>query len=187
MSIFAKIVTGFCLTIFSIQALMGQTTQVQWMTWDQAMNQSKVEKKKVLVEIYTVWCSFCKKLDAVTLKEPDIAEYINENFYPVRLDAQCKTPIEILGKSYKYKDGYNDLARELTFGRLAFPTLVFMDENFRVIQPIPGMRSADELEMIMHFYAKDYYKDTPWDNFVIMFQNRFEKQAPSTRTVKGKN
>lgn len=130
---------------------------------------------------------FLQKLDAVTLKEPDIAEYINENFYPVRLDAQCKTPIEILGKSYKYKDGYNDLARELTFGRLAFPTLVFMDENFRVIQPIPGMRSADELEMIMHFYAKDYYKDTPWDNFVIMFQNRFEKQAPSTRTVKGKN
>ena len=187
MSILGKYFWGLGFTMLFLPLVHGQNVQVHWMTRDQAISKSKVEKKKVLVEIYTVWCSFCKKLDAVTLKEPDIAEYINENFYPVRLDAQCKTPIEILGKSYKYKDGYNDLARELTFGRLAFPTLVFMDENFRVIQPIPGMRSADELEMIMHFYAKDYYKDTPWDNFVIMFQNRFEKQAPSTRTVKGKN
>ncbi len=155
--------------------------QVNWLTWEEAMEQNEIEQRKIVIEFYTEWCGWCKKMDKNTFDTDIIADYLNENYYPVKFDAERKESITYMGKEYKYikkgKSGYHELAAELMAGKLSFPTVVFLDEDSKIIQPIPGYQDARTFEMIMKFFAEDYFKRVPWPKFTREF-----KPTPRTLT-----
>lgn len=147
--------------------------QVKWITWEEAQAKAQKEPRKVIVDVYTQWCGWCKKMDATTFDEQGIADYINKNFYAVKFDAEMKSDINLNGRIYKYihtgSSGYHELAGEITFGKLSYPTIVFLDEKFNVLQPLPGYKDASSLMMIMKYFAENYYKTTPWKKYEEMF------------------
>ncbi len=145
--------------------------KVNWLTWKEAVEMSKIEKKKVVVAVYTSWCGWCKKMDQNTYNKAHIADYMNNNFYAVHFDAEQKEPIEFQGKVYKYvnpangKRGYHEFASELTMGRMSYPSTVFFNENLEIIQPIPGFQDGPTFEMIITYFGDDYYKKVPWEKY----------------------
>jgi uncharacterized protein YyaL (SSP411 family) len=149
---------------------------VNWLTWEEAVELNKKEHRKVFVDVYTDWCGWCKKMDKATFQQPHIAEYLNENYYPVKFNAEQRTDITLNEKVYKFvrsgRSGYHELAAEITFGKLSYPTIVFMDENMKVIQPIMGYKDAGVFEMIMTYFAEDHYKTTPWKKFTSVYSTR---------------
>lgn len=148
--------------------------KIQWMTWEQATEAFDKQKKKMIVNVYTDWCGWCKRMDETTFEEPAIAKFMNNYFYPVKFDAEQKNPLIYNEKSFKYikngTKGYHELAVELLKGRLSFPSIVFIDEDMNVIQAIPGFKSAGEFEQIITYFAKDYYKSTPWSAFLKSYK-----------------
>jgi len=163
------------ITFFSIN-LIGQD-RIDWLSWEKALEKSKVEKKKIVVDVYTNWCGWCKKMDKATFQNPKIVEYVNENFYAVKFNAEQKEDIEFNSKVYKYvssfgRRGYHELANEIMSGRMSYPTVVFMDENQRVIQPIPGFQDANTFEMIIIYFAENHYKTVPWQKFTRDFKSK---------------
>ncbi len=156
---------SFILALFTF----GYGQKIQWMSFEEAVSAQQKEKRKLVVDVYTKWCGWCKKMDESTFSNPYIANYINEHYYPVRFDAEQSDPISFQGKNYEYvrngKRGYHELAVELTMGRLSFPTVVFLDENLSVIQALRGFQSSLRFEQIMTYFAQDYYKDTPWSRY----------------------
>ena len=159
--------------------------EVNWMTWEQAMEMSKLEKKKIVVKIYTNWCGWCKKMDKTTFDKSFIASYLNDNFYPVQFDAEQKEPIEFQGKVYKYinpvngKRGYHEFAAFLTMGRMSYPTTVFFNENLDLLQPIPGYQDAQAFEMIATYFGDDFYKKVPWETYEKNFVSTNKAQFTS--------
>lgn len=145
------------------------TTQINWITWEEAMLLSEDEPRKILLDVYTEWCYWCKRMDESTFQDTSIAAYINENFYPVKFDAEQKQDIEFKGKVYKYvksgKKGFHELAAVLLNGRLSFPTLVFLDQNHDVIQSIVGYKTPGQFEKIATYFADDHFKKTPWSTY----------------------
>lgn len=155
----------------SLQAQTSTTekTKVEWLSWEEAIELSKKEQKKILLDVYTDWCSWCKKMDTITFNEPRIAVYINENFYPVKLNAHYKDEIKYNDKVYKYQKsgrrGYHELAAEILKGRMSYPTVVFLDEKMEVIQSIIGFKTADQFEVIATYFATDQFMKTPWSSY----------------------
>ena len=145
-----------------------QDQTITWMTFEEAMAAVKIEKRKVLVSVYADWCGWCKQMDKTTFQDPTIIKYINEKYYPVKLNAEQKEDIVTPDKVYKFEKGegnergYHQLASTLTMGRLELPSTVFLDENFRIIQPIPGYKDARTFEMMMIYYGDGNSKVTPW-------------------------
>lgn len=148
--------------------------KVNWLTWEQAMEKNKDEQRKIVVDIYTDWCSWCKKMDKYTFEADNIADYLNDNYYPVKFDAERKETIIYNGKEYKFinrgKNGYHELAAELLKGKLSFPTVVFLDENSKLIQSIPGYQDSKTFEMIIKYFAEDYFKKVPWPKYTREFK-----------------
>jgi len=148
--------------------------KVDWLTWEEAMEKSKLEKRKIVVDVYTEWCGWCKKMDKTTFQADKIVEYINKNYYAVKFDAERKKQISYNDKEYSFiksgRNGYHELAAELLQGRLSFPTVVFLDEETALIQPIPGFQDAVTFEMIIKFFAEDHYKKTPWPKFTASYK-----------------
>ena len=139
---------------------------INWLSWDEAMQLSEQEPKKIFLDVYTDWCGWCKRMDQITFQQNHIAQYINDNYYAVRLDAEYKEDLVYKGNTYSYitkgKKGYHELAAELLKGRLSYPTVVFLDEEQNILQSIVGFKSPEEFEKIATYFAEDHYMETPW-------------------------
>lgn len=152
---------------------------VDWMTWEEAMEKSKTEKRKIFVDVYTDWCGWCKRMDANTFQKPQIARYLNKHYYAVKFNAEYKGDIVFKGKTYKFVNnsmkGYHELAAEITRGRLSYPTVVFLDENLDLLQAIPGYREEMEFEQIITYFGRDEHKKTPWETYQKNYKPISEK------------
>ena len=155
----------FCSNWSTLQAQEG----IDWLTWEEAMAKMEVEKRKIFVDVYTDWCTWCKKMDETTLQDPTIASYLNEFYYPVKLNAQQKEAITFREVTYEYiekgNSSYHELAYQLMSGKMKYPTIVFLDESAQVIQSIPGYRTAFELELFMTYFGENNHQKQPWSRF----------------------
>lgn len=148
--------------------------RIQWMSWEGVQKAMAKEPRKVFVDIYTDWCGWCKRMDQNTFQQAYIARYMNQHFYNIKFNAEQKEPIIFQGNAFNFvasgRRGYHELAAQLTQGRLSYPTIVFMDEQFRLIQPIPGYQAPENFEPIMTFFAESHYLQTPWEQYKAAFK-----------------
>ncbi len=155
---------------FSIHKAGLEKTDVHWIDITEIEEALKKEKRKVIVVLYTDWCGWCKRLERETLQNEQVAGYLNEKYYAVRFNAEQQQEVNFKGKTYKFvkggRRGYNELAYELTRGRLSYPTCVFLDENLELIQSIPGYKSAEDFQDIITYFGDNYYREMPWDRFI---------------------
>jgi uncharacterized protein YyaL (SSP411 family) len=148
-------------------------TMVKWYTIDEAFSLTKTAPRKILIDVYTDWCSWCKVMDRNTYSNPIIADYLNNNFYPVRFNAEQKSDLTLNGKTYKYiasgTRGYHELAYELLNGQLGYPSTVFLDEHTRMIQPVQGYIKPQQFDQIIKFIGGNYFKTETWEAFLTSY------------------
>jgi Highly conserved protein containing a thioredoxin domain len=146
---------------------------VKWLTVEQAETLMQQAPKKVLVDVYTDWCGWCKVMDKKTYTHPKVIKYINENFYAIKLNAEQAKEIRFNNKVYKTIPGSktNELAAEWMNNKLSYPTTILMDEQFGNPQPIPGYLEVKTMEMILTYFAQNKHKTTPWDTYSKEFKS----------------
>ncbi|NER10732.1 Thioredoxin-related protein [Muriicola jejuensis] len=148
-----------------------QAQQVQWLTWQEATELARKDgnTKKIFIDVYTDWCGWCKRMDQDTFQNPQVAAYMNENFYMVKMDGEGKEPIEFKGKTYTYvpsgRRGYHQFAAALLQGRLSYPTVVFLDEQFNMLSPVPGYQKPGPFLNIARYFGEDIYKELDWKTY----------------------
>lgn len=171
-----KTIFAICFTIISLPAF--SQTPVKWHSIEEAFELTRKNPKKIMIDVYTDWCSWCKVMDSKTFSNQVIADYINNNFYAVKFNAEQKEDVVLNGKSYKYiasgKRGYNELAAQLLNGQLGYPSIVFLDEKTNMIQPIQGYYEAKPFDQIVRFIGDDAYKTTKWEDFQANYVSPIE-------------
>ncbi len=159
------------LSICLLFTLSISAQDIQWLSWEEAVALTKNEgnTKKVFVDVYTDWCGWCKKMDKDTFQNPEVAQYMQENFYMVKFDAEGKDPIEFDGRTFKFvpsgRRGYHELAAALLQNRLSYPTVVFLDENLKMLSPVPGYQKAKPFLKIARYFGDDIYENQDWNSY----------------------
>lgn len=150
-------------------------SQVNWMTFEEAIEASKSEPRKIFIDIYTDWCGWCKKMDAQTFSHPDIASYINENYYAVKFNAEQKESINFKGHEFKFiasgRRGVHELAVALTNNNLSYPMSVFMDEEYKILSPVPGYQKAPFFDAVLKYFGEEKYKQMKWEEFYNQYDS----------------
>ena len=77
------------------------SAQVNWMTMDEALAAQKSKPKKIIVDVYTSWCGPCKLLDKNTFGNAEISSFINQNYYPVKFNAEGKEEVNFNGNRFE--------------------------------------------------------------------------------------
>lgn len=118
--------TFLILFLFIAVSLSGQ--EINWLTLAEAEEvQKKNPNKPYFIDFYTNWCGWCKKMDQSTFKEEEVVKHINENYIPVKFNAETKEDVTFKGKVYKYVTasngrGVNAFAYFSLKGRLSYPS-----------------------------------------------------------------
>ncbi len=141
--------------------------KIKWMTMEEAAAKIKTQPRKVVIDVYTDWCGWCKKMDKSTFSDPKVAAYVNKHYYAVKLDAEGKDPITLNGHTYKYKPEYkaHELAVALLQGQMSFPTTVYLDEQFNMLTPVPGYLDASAFNKILRYFGENYHKTMNWQEY----------------------
>ena len=149
---------------------------VSWLTFDEAVVASEQGQRKIFIDVYTDWCGWCKRMDATTFSDPAVAEILQNKFYPVKFNAEQREPITFNNHTFNFvprgTKGYHELAAALLNNKLSYPTVVFLNENFEIIQVLPGYRKADEFLKIITFIGEDHYLTTSWEDFSKTYQKK---------------
>ncbi len=164
-----KTKTTFFLLILFCFSFNLRAQEVNWVTFEEAVELNKTKPKKLLIDLYTNWCGWCKKMDKETYANPAIVKVINEYYYPVKFNAEQREPVTFDGHTFNYvasgSRGVHELAAALTQNKLSYPTTVFMDEEVRIIQPLPGYLGPNDMLPILKFIGEDHFKTTSWEDY----------------------
>lgn len=171
------IALGVVFTLTGLTSERPEESAVKWMTFEEAVQRSKKDKRKIFIDVYTDWCGWCKVMDKKTFTDPKVARLLNEKFYPVKFNAEQRQDVVFNGTTFKFvpygNSGTHQLASALLGNKLSYPTVVFLDESFGMLQPVPGYREADEFLKIGTFIGFDHYKTQRWEDFQSNYRAPF--------------
>lgn len=132
---------------------------LKWKPLELAFSEAQEKDKKVLLDVYTDWCGWCKKLDKDVYGDQRVISYLNQHYTVVKLNAE-----ETASVTYK---GNKSTQAELagSFGVRGYPTIIFFDSKGDPINSLPGYVDADRFLTIVKFIGEDYYKSMSWENY----------------------
>jgi thioredoxin-related protein len=152
---------GLIIIVICFVSAANAQEKIKWHTLPEAIELNKKEPRKFMIDVYTDWCGWCKRMDATTFSNDTIVSYVNENFYAVKFNAEMKESMKLGDKVYNFVDnggrGYHEVAVILTKGRLSYPTIVYLDEELKHIEVEPGYKTVKALENRLKYYKEEKY------------------------------
>jgi thioredoxin-related protein len=158
-----KLLIVYFLAIFSVVNSSAQN-RIKWVKPESVFNKNRFSDKYFLLYFYYNDCKWCKHLEATTFVDDHTAKFINQKFYPVKINAVGNEKINFNDKIYKTVEidnfDFNELAVELLNGKMSFPALVILDQNFQKIGVHQNYYNVDDFQMILAYYVGGHYKKT---------------------------
>lgn len=120
-----------------------QGEELQWYGFNEGLKLAKEQNKFVMVDIYTDWCGWCKKLDKTTYQDAKVVEALKKDFISVKFNPEKDGSYEYTGKTYTGKQ------LETKFKVDGYPMILFLDSKEGVVKKIDGYVDATEMSGIL--------------------------------------
>ncbi|MDI6766419.1 MAG: thioredoxin fold domain-containing protein [Bacteroidota bacterium] len=138
--------------------------ELKWKKYDVGLAEAKKAKKKIIVDVYTDWCKWCKKLDKEVYADDSVAAYLQKQYILVKVNGESSTQIKYKGKQL------TEMQLTQLLKVTGFPAIIFLDTSGEVIDRISGFVPADRFLPIVRYIGEDHYKKMTWEEFLNKFQ-----------------
>jgi len=146
-----KLMLVLILAVAGFSARAQQSDKINWLTFEEAAAKTEKNPKMIIVDVYTDWCGWCKKMDKGTFTDPAVVEYINNTFYPVKMNAEnSKRTFTFKGQEYTEQT----MARAMRVS--SYPNFIIMDAAMENITQMPGYREAEPFLQTLQAVLKQF-------------------------------
>lgn len=118
---------------------------LKWQGWDSGLRAAVKTQRPVLVDVYTDWCGWCRRMDRDVYTRDDVRDYLSRRFVTVKLDAEADDEASYQGRMYTSRS----LAGR--FGVSGYPTTIFLRANGEHLVNVPGYVPADRFLLLLRF------------------------------------
>jgi len=166
--------------LFSSYAQQSEN-KIQWLSIKEALEKQKKEPRKIIMDVFTDWCGWCKYMDKTTFEDPNIIAYISANYYAVKFNAEGSDTVIYKNKEYtnslpEQQNGRkpsHPLAISLLQGQLSYPNLVYFDDSSNVITALSGFHPSNEMQPMLIYFSENLYKFINLQDFMNDFKKTF--------------
>ena len=133
---------------------------LDWYSFEEAVKVAKKTNKKLIVDVYAVWCPWCRRLQSEVYTDENVRSYVEEHFVLTRLDAESRDD------SLRFKEHTltpADLATGL--GASGFPTTVFLDAGGDYITRLPGFVEAGDFLHVLTYIGSDAFAEQSFEEY----------------------
>lgn len=132
-------------------------------SFEDVLKKASAENKRIVIDVYTDWCGWCKKMDAEAYSNSEVKKLLEDNFVLYKLDAEGKNKVTYNGKQYTEEE------LSYYFEVFSFPTTVFLEPDGKLInfsydnypmKNVPGYIKTDEFKKLLIYFKDGKYKDT---------------------------
>lgn len=129
-------------------------------SFEQILDEAKKSKKKIILNVYADWCSWCKKMARETYADPNVKKELGRYFLVYRLNGESNEEITY--------DGHKFTKAQLAhaFGVKGFPSTIFLNYNSQPITMIPGYIDPKTFTNILKYIGDDVYLKMNFDEFL---------------------
>jgi thioredoxin-related protein len=134
--------------------------EIKWREWNAGMREAAASNRPVLVDVYTDWCTWCKRMDKDVYSRPDVREYLSKRYVTVKLNAERGDAANYEGKSYTSRT----LASR--FRVTGYPTTVFLRSAGDHIANVPGYVPPDRFLLLLQYVGEGHLdRGVPFEEF----------------------
>ncbi len=133
----------------------------------------KRKKKPILLYLYSDWNFSSKIMEKTSLRNRELAEKINDYYYPVKVNVSAPE-VNFLGKKYTLagEQPMNEIAYQFLNQNLDLPALVIFDEDQNLVTTISGYLQKEQLLPLTDYFYNKIYKRQSLQEYFKNFVSR---------------
>ena len=144
----------------SVPAAAGRASGVTWRSWDRGLEEARAAGRPVLVDVYTDWCGWCKRMDRDVYARADVRDYLGRRFVTVRLNAESGESVAWQGRRM------NARALASGFQVTGYPTTIFLRANGEHLVNVPGYLPADRFLLLVRYIGDGHMdRGEGWEEY----------------------
>ena len=150
-----------CAQSSSESAATGPSTPFEWPTFDEAVAAAKKSGKPILIDIYTPWCGWCRKMQAEVYGDAATQAYVMKHFEYGRLnigDSETEHQFQ----------GYVLTSEQLGYalGAQGTPTTAFLEANGDYITRLDGFWDLASFSKAVRYIGSKAYANQSYEEFI---------------------
>ena len=133
---------------------------VKWERFDVGMARAAKEKKPVVIDFYTSWCGWCKRMDATTYVDPEVVKMLGDKIVPIKVDAGSSAAMPWKGKTI------TEQQVAASYKVSGYPTIAYLDPAGKLVRISPGYASAPQMLPVLKYLGDGWSDQLTFEEYM---------------------
>ncbi len=137
-----------------------ENVTLQWHSFGEVAKYFPVAPKPMFLYVAESGCDYCEQMDSNVFARPEVADYLNRNFFPVKIDVATDMPITVR----------DSVMTEPQFRKLmqirGIAALYFFETNGRVGGALDESLDLMSFKQMMLYIHNGHFGKTPFNEWL---------------------
>jgi len=133
---------------------------LNWLSYTEGLALAEKENKYVLIDFYTGWCGYCKKMDKETYSKEEVKKILSDKFVTIKINARSENKVVENGKEI------SERKLATLYQVSGYPTTWFLESNHSRVAPLPGYVTTEQFIPVLNYIGEGWYKSISFKEYL---------------------